>query len=167
MAHMDHVMAFKVILAAPQKKHRPEFYPQQTFKKTPDMLTCWSASWWYSPPNSLTFLSFRKATIWWFLPCSSPARSPTCLFSCGRLHSWKVLQGSFNYQSLLLSCTTKGQNGKFLRSSPSWMCLQTWTRLWGTLWTPTKQLRCTRTSPSSCCRTTLLPAASRSITSSA
>lgn len=37
---MDHVMAFKVILEAHQKKHRPEFYPPQTFKKTPDMLTC-------------------------------------------------------------------------------------------------------------------------------
>lgn len=45
-------------------------------------------------------------------------------------------------------------------------CLQTWTRPLGTTWTPMKQPRCTRTSPSSCCRTTSLPAAYLSITSS-
>lgn len=46
------------------------------------------------------------------------------------------------------------------------LCLQTWTRLLGTQWMPMKPPRCTRTFPSSCCRTTSLPAAFLSITSS-
>lgn len=44
-------------------------------------------------------------------------------------------------------------------------CLQTWTRPLGTPWMPTKQPRCTRTSPSNCCRTTSQLAAFLSITS--
>lgn len=49
---------------------------------------------WSFPPvlfyKKLLFSTLRKATTWLYLPCSWPARSLTCLFSCGRLHCWKV-----------------------------------------------------------------------------
>lgn len=137
------------------------------------------------------FLNFclfcRKVTTWLYLQCSWPARSQTCQFSSGLQHCWKVENDLFLFlsktQFVILElhrqsnlCRLLGKTflslSQFLTIQALFkgfdhvLCLQIWTRLLGTPWMPMKPPRCTRTFPSSFYRTTSLPAAFLSITSS-